>query len=378
VVGCQAWQLLGAVCRSRDPDEATACLERAWRTAVRNGLRIEEIHALIRLGSDDALRDGSVDRLEQVSRLPSQAGALTARYLADANIALQAVLRGDDVTAQTLLDEVLEATVRLRLVETTQYALMVRPSSAPTEATGAKWRPRWRTCAAGVATTRRTPRGCTAWCALLEENRPRALRELCVALAAEQESPSIFQLTGRYGLDLLLRVLDDTADRGEYQSIAEAPVSSLRWNRQFTLFAGAVLDGREGHPVAALDSVAAAMRAGAPYPGARHLGLRLVSEAAVADGWGTPVDWLRSAEQHFHDRGVPAVASACRALLRQAGVPVAQHRRGQHDIPSRLRSYGITVREHEVLRLLADRLAARASCPDGPEIRRWRGRMGWS
>ena len=126
MVGCQAWQLLGAVCRSRDPDEATACLERAWRTAVRNGLRIEEIHALIRLGSDDALRDGSVDRLEQVSRLPSQAGALTARYLADANIALQAVLRGDDVTAQTLLDEVLEATVRLRLVETTQYALMVR------------------------------------------------------------------------------------------------------------------------------------------------------------------------------------------------------------------------------------------------------------
>lgn len=363
VVACQAWQLLGAVCRSRDPDEATACLERAWQIAARHHLRIEEIHALIRLGNDDALRDGSLTRLEQASREASQAGAVTSRYLADGSIALQAALRAEFDAAQALLDEVLEATMRLRLVETTHYALTVR-------AVLAAHRGRRREMDAALADLRdwggdiaqNIPRIyglARAWCALLEENRPRAARELSIALAAEEKSPSIFQLTGRYGLDLLLQVLDGTMDRAGYQSVIASPASSLRWDRQFALFAGAVLSGREGQPAAAADAVTEALRAGAPYPTGRHLGLRLVSEAALADGWGTPVDWLQAAEGYFHTGEIAAVASACRALLRQAGAPVAQHRRGQQDIPSPLRSYGVTVREHEILLLLAERLSNR-------------------
>ena len=73
IVACQAWQLLGALSRSRDPDEATRCLERARHIAVRYGLVIEEIHTLIRLGNDDALRDGSTVRLEQAQWEASQA-----------------------------------------------------------------------------------------------------------------------------------------------------------------------------------------------------------------------------------------------------------------------------------------------------------------
>ncbi|HEY3954527.1 MAG TPA: AAA family ATPase [Streptosporangiaceae bacterium] len=363
VAACQAWQLLGAVSRSRDPDGATACLERARQIAVRHHLKIEEIHALVRLGSDDSLRDGSLARLEQASREAARSGAVSAGCLADASIALQAVLRGEFATAQRLLGQVLEATMRLKLVETTQYALLVR-------AILGAHRGRRREMDAALADLRQwdgylaqnTPRVyglARAWCALLEENRPRALRELSVALAAEDKSPSIFQLTGRYGLDLLLRVLDRTADRATYQTETAVPVSRLRWNRQFTLFADAVLAGREGQPAAAGDAVAEAVRAGAPYPTGRHLGLRLVSEAAVTDGWGTPADWLRTAEEYFHGCDVAPVASACRALLRQVGAPVAQHRTGHQDIPSPLRSVGVTVREHEVLQLLAGRLSNR-------------------
>jgi DNA-binding NarL/FixJ family response regulator len=91
----------------------------------------------------------------------------------------------------------------------------------------------------------------------------------------------------------------------------------------------------------------------------RHLGLRLVAECALADGWGTPVDWLRAAEDYFHSADIPAVASACRALLRNSGVRVAQRRTGIAEMPSALRSAGLTVREYEVLRLLADRLGNR-------------------
>jgi hypothetical protein len=101
------------------------------------------------------------------------------------------------------------------------------------------------------------------------------------------------------------------------------------------------------------------MRVSAPYPTGRHLGLRLVSEAAVADGWGTPVDWLRTAEEHFHECDVPPVASACRALMRRAGAIVAQRRAGAGDIPAALRAAGVTVREYEILLLLSRRLSNR-------------------
>jgi hypothetical protein len=363
IVACQAWQLLGALSRSRDPDEATACLERARRIAVEHDLAIEEIHALVRLGNDDALRDGSLGRLDQARREASRVGAMTSRYQAEASIALQAILRGDFAGAETLIDQVLESTTRLRLLETTQYTLLLR-------AVLGAHRGRRRDMDAALADLRRwegdhqqhTPRVhglARAWCALLEENRPLAYQELELALAAEDRGPTIFQLTGRYGLHLLLRVLDGTLDQSGYQAITSAPVSQLRWDRQFALFASAVLSGRDGRNHEVAEAVTEAMRVGAPYATGRHLGLRLVSEAAVADGWGTPVDWLRTAEEYFHQQEVPAVASACRSLMRRAGVTVAQRRHGVAGIPSALRNAGVTVREYEILRLLTKRLSNR-------------------
>jgi DNA-binding CsgD family transcriptional regulator/tetratricopeptide (TPR) repeat protein len=363
VVACQAWQLLGALSRSRDPDEATACLERARRIAVRNDLAIEEIHTLIRLGNDDALRDGSLDRLRQAQREALRAGAVTSRYQAEASIALQLILRGEFTDALALIDQILAATMRLRLLETTRYTLLLRAILSAHQGRRADmegaladlhhWEgdhPQHTPRVHGLA------RAC---CALLEEDRPLAVRELGLALAAEEQSPTVFQLTGRYGLNLLLRVLEGTAGQPEYQAVTAAPVSRLRWDRQFAVLAGAVLAGRAGRGAEAADSVSEAMRLGAPYPTGRHLGLRLVSEAALVDGWGSPASWLRDAEQYFFEREVPVVASACRALMRRAGVTVAQRRQGREEIPSALRAAGVTVREYEILRLLSQRLSNR-------------------
>jgi DNA-binding CsgD family transcriptional regulator len=107
------------------------------------------------------------------------------------------------------------------------------------------------------------------------------------------------------------------------------------------------------------EAIAEAMRASAPYPTGRHLGLRLVSEAAIAEGWGTPVEWLRAAEEYFHEQQMTAVAGACRALLRRAGAIVPQRRQGAAGIPVALRSAGVTVREYEILQLLTRRLSNR-------------------
>lgn len=363
VIACQAWQFLGAVRRRRDLDEATACLERARQIAVRHQLLMEEIHALIRLGSDDLLRHHRLDRLEQGSLQASRAGAVTARYMADAGIALGAVLQGDFAAAETLLDQVLASTMRLKLLETTRYALLVKAVLGAHQG-------RRRAMNAALADLRRwggdnpqnTPRAyglARAWCSLLEEDRSRALRELTRAHAADEQSPTVFQLSGRFGIHLLLRVIDGTADDAQYQAVTAAPLSKLRWDRQFGLLAGAVLAGRAGRPERAAQAVAEAIEVAAPYVVGRNMGLRLVSEAAIADGWGAPVEWLRAAEEYFHVSEVPAVASACRALLRRAGAPIYRHRRDLQDLPAELRAFGVTFREYETLQLLRLRLSNR-------------------
>jgi AAA ATPase domain/Bacterial regulatory proteins, luxR family len=362
-VACQAWQLLGALRRTRDPDEATACLERARSIAVQHALAIEEIHTLVRLGNDDALRDGRLDRLRQAQREASQAGAVTSRYQAEASIALQLILRAEFADAWSLIDQVLAATMRLRLLETTRYTLLLRAILSAHQAQRAGMEAALAELSHWEGDhSQHTPRVhglARAFCALLEENRPLALRELGLALAAEEQSPSIFQLTGRYGLNLLLRVIDGTIGQSEYQAITAAPASRLRWDRQFAVFADAVLAGRAGRGADAGAAVAEAMRLGAPYPGGRYLGLRLVAAAAITDGWGSPVSWLRDAEQYFFEHDVPAVASACRALMRRAGVTVAQRREGREEIPPALRAVGVTVREYEILQLVTLRLSNR-------------------
>jgi DNA-binding CsgD family transcriptional regulator len=120
-----------------------------------------------------------------------------------------------------------------------------------------------------------------------------------------------------------------------------------------------VLAGRDGDGEQAAAAVAEAQQLGAPYPTGRHLGLRLVSETAITGGWGTPADWLRACDEYFHAAGAPAVASACRALLRRSGAAVGQRRRGVSGIPAELRRAGVTAREHEILQLLTERLSNR-------------------
>ena len=80
---------------------------------------------------------------------------------------------------------------------------------------------------------------------------------------------------------------------------------------------------------------------------------RICAQAALADGWGEPVSWLREAAEYFADRGDDQVAAACRNLLRTAGAPVPRRRAGEQQVPGLLRALGVTGREAEVLRLAA-------------------------
>ncbi|BCL17845.1 ATP-binding protein [Micromonospora sagamiensis] len=358
-VAWRAGLLLGELTRPRDPAEATAHLNRAWSVAVRQHVPVWEIHSLVRLGDDDALRTGDLERLERAHRTAARAGAQHARHEAETRLALHAVLQGQFAAADLLTERVLTAASRHRLPRAARYALLLR-------ATAAAHQGRHRAMTDALIEFRRHGGDAdryASWihglarvfAALLREDRPRASHESHRATRADREHPTVCPIAGRHGLDLLLRALTGADDD------AHAPdqAGRLRWNEQFRLFARAVRQGRAGRGDEATDAVRQALRVAAPYPVARHLGLRLVGEAALTDGWGEPAEWLRAAEDHFHGSDVPAVAAACRSLLRRAGSRPLQRRAGVEEIPAALRVAGVTPREYEVLLLLAGRLSNR-------------------
>ncbi|MFF4582435.1 AAA family ATPase [Streptomyces sp. NPDC001389] len=360
VVACQAWQLLAMLSRERGFDEADACLERMLAVAEEHRLALYRAEALVRLGTNVFMRTGGATRLETARTAAHELGSLSLLQAVDGLLAMQSVLGGRWDRAREIVERSVEASARLQNLSTHRYLLLV-------DATLAAHQGRVRDQDRALVRFRRAggeesmlvplQRGlCQAVGALMGEDRERAKAELHAALAWEREHPSFFYLSGRYGLGPLLRILDgEDAGRDAYREALGSPGGQLAWNRMFLDMADAVLRGRDGDPDGALRAVERAGRAATVFPQAWHLALRLTAEAALADSWGEPVAWLRTAEEYFHEAGVTPVAGACRAVLRQAGVSVPQRRGGRERIPAGLRAAGVTPREYEVFVLLAQR-----------------------
>ncbi|WP_189925036.1 helix-turn-helix transcriptional regulator [Kitasatospora xanthocidica] len=359
VLACQALQLLALLARERGFDAADACLERMLAVAETHGLPNWRFEALLRLGANAFLRTGDARRLEQAGEAARELGSLVRTQHTESLLAMNAVLRGDPATAETIVDRWLDTSLRMGNLATHRY---LRLTSATLAAHRGRRRDMERELRlfrqAGGDGSLLTPVVlglCRAVCALLEEDRAGAEAELAATAEWEARHPSVFYLSGRYGLDPLLAVLAGRAGWAEYEAVAGAPGAELAWNRPFLALARAVLLGRRGRGAEAAAEVERLRQDPDRFPTAHRLGLRLVAEAALADGWGDPVSWLRTAEEYFHELDVPSVAGACRALLRQAGASVGQRRTGRDRIPAALRERGVTPREYEVLALLVDR-----------------------
>ncbi|MFF3837651.1 AAA family ATPase [Streptomyces sp. NPDC001930] len=368
VVACQAWQLLALLSRQHGFDEADACLVRMLEVAEKHRLAVSRAEALVRLGTNAFMRTGEATQLETARAAAHELGSLTVLQTVDGLLAMQSVLAGRWDRAREIVDRSVEASARLQNLSAHRYLLLVDATLAAHQGRGREQeRALVRFRRAGGEESMLVPlqRGlCQAIGALMAEDRSRATAELDAALAWEREHPSFFYLSGRYGLRPLLRILDgDRAggdaeaggDREAYREALASPGGQLAWNRMFLGMADAVLRGRDGDPDGARRAVEEAGRAATVFPQAWHLALRLVAEAALADSWGEPVSWLRTAEEYFHEAGAQPVAGACRALLRQAGVSVPQRRGGRERIPAELRTAGVTPREYEVFVLLMER-----------------------
>ncbi|HYQ66195.1 helix-turn-helix transcriptional regulator [Actinophytocola sp.] len=361
---CQAWLTIGTVARAQDLAASTACFDRSRTLAEEHRLPIWRIYALVELARNDWLSDGDITGMERVRHEALRVGAITIGYVVDATIALHTVLSGRFAEAAELADACWAAATRLRLDH-------VAANLQLTRAVLAAHRGRRQELADATAEFHRGQEEgspdlplllglADAFCALLDEDRPRARDALARLRGAARNNPTTFCIAGRYGLELLVDVVDGAADWPGYEEISASVMSTMRWNNQFVHLAHAVLLGRAGRPAEAEAAVAAALAAGSLYPVPTHLGLRLVAEAAAADGWGEPEAWLRRAEEYFHQADVPAIARACRALLRQTGAAVRQRRGGADQVPAALRAHGVTVREYEVFQLLVGRLGNKA------------------
>ncbi|MER5742683.1 AAA family ATPase [Streptomyces sp. NPDC002225] len=362
VVACQAWQLLALLARERGFDEADACLERMLAVSEQHALPVWRVEALVRLGANTFMRTGDPVRLETARTAAQSLGALVPTQTVDGLLAMNAVMRGEWDGAHAIIERSLAASARVRNLGAHRYLLLA-------SATLAAHRGRRRDLDRALARFRRAGGEesllvplqlglCRAFAALLEEDRESALEALDSSLAWEREHPSFFYLSGRYGLRPLLRIIErrgGLGGRAELNAILASPGADLAWNQLFLRLAEGVLHGRAGRTELAAETIGSAFDEAAAFPLARHLGLRLVAGAALDEGWGEPVGWLRTAEEHFYGAGIQPVAAACRAALRQAGASVGQHRGGWDRIPALLRTNGVTPREYEVFVLLAER-----------------------
>jgi len=155
----------------------------------------------------------------------------------------------------------------------------------------------------------------------------------------------------------LMHTIDDgdhgAAARAEYADAAsrmKIPVFD-----HFAQMIEAVASGRTGDARAAtalMDSVYQPLVDSSMGPGMAHTHVLLVARAAIRDGWGDPIHWLRESEAWFAERGFDRLVRRSRALLGEAGAPVPRRGRGDSDVPSSLRTLGVTSREVDVLKLV--------------------------
>jgi DNA-binding CsgD family transcriptional regulator len=353
-VACEALEILGRCARPRDLESAEAAFRQGYETAEAHGLTVWRMRALHELGTIDLLRGAPFTRLEEARALALHHGALATAAVLDVQLAAALIMqddpepatvparRGAELAARYGLDQTLAAAiafeghVHARAGRRDEMERCIRAARAH---------------GAGMADVEVVTELAAVYLGFVEEDRAAVRRHLQRAVAPSAGAPDL-QSGPVSGVWTLIQVLD--GHDAVLPDNAPEPVHLI--GRAYLRYARAVAAGREGDAVLALALLAEGDRELRDLEWNRQQARRLVAEAAITDGWGDPVAWLREALAFFDQRGEERIASACRALLRKAGAPVPR-RRGDAPVPPPLRGLGITARELEVLHLVAKGLA---------------------
>ncbi|MEH0651012.1 AAA family ATPase [Streptomyces scabiei] len=365
-VACKALNMLGYCLRPRDLGAAEEAFARLVATAEAHALPVWRIRGLLELGVLDRVRFTGTDRLLAARGAAEDTGAVLMTAWADMHLTLAHILRDEHERAAESARRLRATARRLRLREVELIGAgvdgILAASLGEREKLDTTLRTLERALAGRSAGALWGYADTSVWgwaqgiCSLLREEPDRALAEFTEADGVMRALPSTGGVTGFLGPYLLLRTLRGATGWDELDGPGTERLAQVQWDRPFAGWSRAVLLGREGRAAEAAKTAEEALTGTSTVPLAAHLCLRLGAEAALADGWGRPVAWLRTAEQFFHERGTTRVSAACRALLRESGSPVPRRRQGHDAVPGELRRAGVTAREYEVLRLLGARL----------------------
>jgi DNA-binding CsgD family transcriptional regulator/tetratricopeptide (TPR) repeat protein len=371
-VALNSLDVIGRRERMRDLRAARAAFDRACQIADRTERGALRIKALHELGTIEMLESGSVDQLLRVRELAHHAGVLSTATLIELQLANLWSLGTDLDRALTAARqcERLAAQLGITQLEAMGLVLQANVHTLRNERELAD-----RAIQRAEATVPDHPEiQFTIWgqskvlAALFRDDLARAVKLSQTGMAMGKQadtSPTRAQnfysalqspvLAPRraWGLYMLLQTV--CGDRGR-EAIAQAESSDVlvSWNKGCLAYAEAVLEGREGNAGRATALAEEGSKHFAPFaPWWNHLARRLVAPAALEDGWGDPVAWMREAAAEFDATSHDRLASACRGILRRAGERVPRSGRGTAEVPVQMRRLGITSREMDVFLLVA-------------------------
>jgi len=316
-VACEALEVIGRVLQHSDLDEAERALTRGAAIASANDLQLWHARLLAELGGIEMLRSASMDRLQQARELAVAQGALFLTAVIDLQIAAGLIkqLRADEGLA--VAAGCADASRRFRLIALPEALVFQAAAHAILGE-----RDEMEACIAEASelapTDPHVPGSawgrCRAMLSMLDEDIEQAWAQLDAgaALLLEPFGPAAPFL----GLWPLLGAL-----LGKDAAAHAAQVRAAHLPRHGVIagllgYADAILAGREGRADAAVAACSAADAQLGQLAWYRNYARRLAAQAALADGWGDPVTWLREAAPYFEDRGDDRIAATCRRLLR--------------------------------------------------------------
>jgi len=357
---CEALELAARCARSRSLDDAAVLLQRALDTANASELALWRLRLLTELGTVEMLRAADGDRLERARVAALHAGALDVAAAAAVNLAALHAMRGELDETRRRAEATYEEALALGLLPLAAAVLVMEALSYGFRGDRDGLERRLRR--ASDLSPHDRDLDAFAWgagrgiCALVREERDDAIDAF--TRAVQDDVPVGSLDTARAPL-LLLKELSGDASAEDRSAAHATATPGAGWSDLWLGYAGAVAAGRRGTGdggAGAGEAFARSDAAARRHPLFRAIGLRFVAEAALDDGWGDPVAWLREAEGVFVAGGQSRIAAACRGLLKRGGASVTRRRGTDRDLPDTLLRTGVTAREAEVLALIADRL----------------------
>lgn len=359
---CQALEVLGRVARGNDLDDAHRLFTQAAAVAEASGLALWRASALHERATIAQLRDGDVTELHAARGAAIDAAAPGLIATIDFHLAAVLATRFEGLESLDIARRFIELSSALgnRAGEAWGWILVGQAHVVSGH---------WHNASAALdAAARLRPddpeiRILSTFfrdglARLLRADLPGATDGYLRAMAdLDAASPVLSPLPPWYLGPLLAtaNAAESTGIRGEGDrpELRVASVCHGPW-----LMAEAVAAGRSGDSAGANHYVALAGALWDDKPGLaahRHLARWLAAPSAHRDGWGSPQVWLFDSEAWAVTMGLSEVAEACRAELRAIGA-TPKRRRGTTMVPEELRRLGVTSREVDVLRLLAEGL----------------------